>query len=546
MTAARPGRLAIIEQLQADGHQYVFGNPGTVEEGLLDALETASDVSYVFALHEGAAIGIADGYARATHHPTIVQLHSGVGLGNGIGMLYQAYRGHAPLVVLAGDAGVRYEAMDAQMAADLVAMARPVTKWAARVTHPESVLRVLRRAMKVAATPPRGPVFVALPMDVLDCVTSEPVTPTVIPDTRVTPSDAVVARLASALAAADRPMIVAGDGVSAAGAHEALTTIAELIGAPVWGADWAEVNMDHGHCLFGGLLGHMFGAVSSPITSAADVVLICGTSVLPEVFPALSGVFADSATVIHVDLDTWEIGKNFPVDLAVAADPGRTLRAVADRLAATMNAEQRAAAQRRRDSFAAERANQPASKRGTATLAAFLDELRRQRPADLVVFDEAITASPHLMAHLQPSRPGDYYLTRGGSLGVGFPGAIGIQLAHPQRTVVGFAGDGGSMYTFQALWTAAHHRVPTKFVVCNNGSYQILKDNIEAYWQYQGIDGRPYPSSFELRDPHIGFVDLARSLGVEACVADTPEASTTAVDKALGHPGPYLVDLVTS
>jgi benzoylformate decarboxylase len=102
------------------------------------------------------------------------------------------------------------------------------------------------------------------------------------------------------------------------------------------------------------------------------------------------------------------------------------------------------------------------------------------------------------------------------------------------------------MYTFQALWTAAHHRVPAKFVVCNNGSYQILKDNIDAYWQQQSINGHSYPSSFNLRDPDIAFTDLARSLGVEACVAGSPEAATTAVDKALGHPGPYLVDLATS
>jgi benzoylformate decarboxylase len=166
--AGNTGRFAILDQFVADGVEYIFGNPGTVEQGFLDALEDYPQLKYVFGLQETIAVAAADAYARATKRPTIVQLHSGVGLGNGVGMMYQALRGRAPLVVLAGEAGVQYDAMDAQMATDLVAIAKPVTKWSTRVVHPSSLLRVLRRAVKLAATPPMGPVFVALPMDILD------------------------------------------------------------------------------------------------------------------------------------------------------------------------------------------------------------------------------------------------------------------------------------------------------------------------------------------------------------------------------------------
>src|SRR6516225_1800300 len=155
--AGKTGRFAIIEQLLADDIHYMFGNPGTVEQGFLDVLSNYPDLQYILTLQETVAVAIADGYARATKKPAVVQLHSGVGLGNGIGMLYQARRGHAPLVVISGEAGVRYDAMDAQMAADLVSMVRPVTKWASRVTDPASTLRLLRRAVKIAATPPCGP-----------------------------------------------------------------------------------------------------------------------------------------------------------------------------------------------------------------------------------------------------------------------------------------------------------------------------------------------------------------------------------------------------
>ena len=185
--ADKTGRFAIIEQFIADGIQYMFGNPGTVEQGFLDALGKYDNFEYILAMQESIAVAMADGYARITKKPTVVQLHSGVGLGNGIGMLYQAYRGHAPLVVVTSEAGIVYDAMDSQMAADLVGMAKPVTKWATRVVHPSSLLRILRRAIKTAATPPMGPVFVCLPADILDAPIKEEIVPTSIPSTRVLP-----------------------------------------------------------------------------------------------------------------------------------------------------------------------------------------------------------------------------------------------------------------------------------------------------------------------------------------------------------------------
>src|SRR5262245_36340984 len=205
----------------------MFGNPGTVEQGFLDALGEYPEMRYVTTLQETIAVAMADGYARASQRPALVQLHSGVGLGNGIGMMYQARRGAAPLVVIAGESGVRYDSMDAQMAADLVSMARPVTKWSTRVIDPTSTLRVLRKAVKIAATPPCGPVFVALPMDVLDAETHEPVQATSLPDTRVAPTEAAIRAAAAMLAGAERPIAIIGDGVAWSGAQAELTRVVE-------------------------------------------------------------------------------------------------------------------------------------------------------------------------------------------------------------------------------------------------------------------------------------------------------------------------------
>ena len=138
----------------------MFGNPGSSEEGLLDEIARFPDIHYILGLQEAAIVLLADGYAQATQRPTVVQLHSSVGLGNALGSLYHALRKQrTPLVVIAGEAGVAYDALDAHMALDLVTLARPVTKYATRAIHPGSLLRLLRRCIKIAATPPFGPYF---------------------------------------------------------------------------------------------------------------------------------------------------------------------------------------------------------------------------------------------------------------------------------------------------------------------------------------------------------------------------------------------------
>ncbi len=551
--AGKTGRFAILDQLLADGIHYMFGNPGTVEQGFLDALSDYPDLHYILTSQETVAVAIADGYARATKRPAVVQLHSGVGLGNGIGLMYQAKRGHAPLVVINGEAGVRYEAMDAQMAADLVAMAEPVTKWATRVVDPSSLLRVLRRAIKMAATPPMGPVFVCLPMDVLDAPNEEAVVPTSFPVTRVAPEPEQIAQMAAMLAAARKPMIILGDGVAASGAQAELTQVAELTGAEVWGADSSEVNMSATHPLFKDLLGHMFGEHSRAITSQADVVLICGTYVFPEVFPALSDVFAPGAKVIHIDLNAYEVAKNFPVDLGLISDPKATLAKLAAALEATMTAEQKASATARVSQHAAAKEQEVTAqheadkaRRDAVPLhsSRFMEELAAQLPKDALIFDEALTVSPDLVHYIPPTTPGHYFLTRGGSLGVGLPGAIGLKLAHPDKTVIGFSGDGGSMYTIQALWTAAHHKIGAKFVICNNHSYELLKLNIQQYWRERQLPEREFPMSFDLNDPDIRFDELARAMGVQAVRVERPEQIGPAIRQALADDDPFLIDLV--
>jgi benzoylformate decarboxylase len=462
-------------------------------------------------------------------------------------------RKRTPLVVLAGEAGVSVDAMEAHMWVDLVAMARPVTKYATRVIHPGSLLRLLRRCLKVAATPPFGPVFLAIPQDILDQDNDEDVVPTLVPETRVVPEPRLIHRCAELLTGASHPVILMGDGVSHSQGHAELARLAEALGARVYGLMASEVCIPWTHPLYCGLTGHMFGEGSEGRVREADAVVICGTYVYPEVFPLLRNPTGPDVPVIHIDLNSYDIAKNHPVTLGLVSDPKLTMAAIADALGTVMSGAEKAAARARMDEIGAANARSRAAAmeqdRGSRDavplhMSAFAEELAKHLPADAIIYDESLTYLPELMRWLPPSAPGTMLQTPGGTLGVGIPGAVGVKLAHPERTVIGFTGDGGAMYTWQALWTAAHYKAAAKFVVCNNRSYRLLKQNLVDYWSDEGINEEQFPPPFDILTPDLDFVSLAKGVGVPGQRVERPEQIASAIRAMLDHPGPYLLEVI--
>jgi benzoylformate decarboxylase len=551
--AGKTGNQKIIEQFLADGMDHMFGNPGTVEQGFLDALSEYPDMKYILTLQESIAVTMADGYARSTQKPTLVQLHSSPGIGNAVGAVYQAKRGHSPLVVIGSDAGVKYMNMDAQMANDLVAMMAPVTKYSTMAMTSTSLLRTLRRAIKIASTPPMGPVYVCLPMDVLDELNDEPVFPTCIPSTQVAPAQAIIDQVADILIAAEKPMLFIGDGVAYSGAVEDMTHVAELLGAEVYGVEFGDLVMDNTHPLYQGTTGHMFGSFSRPITTKGDVNLVVGTYMVPEVFPDLDDIYAPGAKVIHFDLDAYEIAKNHRVDIGVVSDPKLSMQALAKVLIERMSPDQKAAAGKRTKDIGAAKAIKIAGEiehdkdykgKSPLQMSQFAQVLAQRLPADAVVFDEALTSSPAFTRYFPPKLPGHYFFTRGGSLGVGFPGAIGLKLAHPDKVVIGLSGDGGSMYTIQTLWSAVRHATGAKFIVCNNGSYKLLQLNIDQYWTEREIPKHAHPLPFDLSFPALRFDLIAQSMGVDSVRVEKEEEIGPAIERMLADDRPFLIDLV--
>jgi len=555
------GHEAILRQFVADGLNYMFGNPGTVEQGFLDALERVPDLKYILTLQESIAVLCADGYARATKSPALVQIHSTPGLGNAIGNLYQAMRGQSPLVVIGGDAGIRYQAMDAQMAGDLVAMAEPVTKWSAMVVDPSSLLRMVRRAIKIAATPPCGPVYLCVPQDILDADISEAIYPTHIPKLASKASDQEVQSLVSLIEQSSNPIILAGDGVAWSNANASLLKLAEMIGARVYMADGGDINMPEDHPLYFGSTGHMFGEASLPITTDSDCVIAIGCYLLPEVFPHLADIFSPTAKVLHLDSNPFNIAKNHRVDLSLVGEINGLISQVVECLEqaseATLarfkenNTHNRKLKQQRVSNIESVYGLKPDvadddydGKTVFMASGEFCRELSLQLPDDAVIFDEALTNSPPISHYIPAQKLGDKYWTRGGSLGTGFPGAIGIKLANRSREVIGFSGDGGSMYTIQTLWTAARHNIAAKFVVCQNRSYRLLQANIRQFWDERGISHHDYPLCFDLSTPEISFEDIAKSMGVQAERVWKPSQIKPAIARMLAATEPYLINLV--
>jgi len=256
-------------------------------------------------------------------------------------------------------------------------------------------------------------------------------------------------------------------------------------------------------------------------------------------------------TIIHLDTDPWELGKNYPAAAAILGDAKATLPDITAAVRARMNGAMLARARERLDAaskaIAAERAALVAKARSLTNKSpieplALLHAIGETLPADAVVVEEALSSGPGLRDLIKSNDPQSFYGLRGGGIGWGLPAAIGVQFALPDRPVVALLGDGSAMYTIQGLWTAAHHRLNVIFIIFNNSSYRILKQRVHAMRGHAAQTD--IYVGMELTQPMIDFVALSRSLGVAAERAATVHEATDLLRKGLKDGGPLLIDAV--
>jgi thiamine pyrophosphate-dependent acetolactate synthase large subunit-like protein len=545
------GKRAMIEQLMADGVRRIFGNPGTTEQGFMDALRDYPQMEFMLALHEGVAVCMADAYARVTRAPAFVEVHIAPGLGNSLGMLHNAAVGKTPLVVYAGQSPGGTLLQEPHLSGPLVDMARPVCKWAAQIHHAHDVPRALRRAFKVAMEPPQGPVFLSLPMDTLDEEADVDIQPTTHTRWRGRFDPAGMAEVAALLLGAERPMLMVGDGIALADAQPEVVALAETAGIPVFECYASEFTMPASHPLNQGALNFVTPGPLRATLEGCDLLLVVGAPMFQLIFPEVQSPVPAGTKIVQIDINPWEIGKNVNPDLAFLADPKAALAELADQVRRRQTPQEaRVAAARaekigERTKAARARYWEQAKKSWDATPISaprLMHEIRQALPDDALVFAEAITNSAHLTQALMPDEPGRLVRVRGGGIGPGLPGSLGAQLAKPDRKVVGICSDGAAMYSISALWTAAHHRIPVTYVMLNNAAYRILKLNMVEYLG-KAARGRGF-TAMDLTDPELRFDRMAESMGVPGFRVDKPDDLAPILKKALDLGGPSLVDVV--
>ena len=544
------GKRAFLDLLKQEGVEIMFGNPGTTELPLMDAFATENELRYLLGLQEAAVMAMADGYAQASGKLTVVNLHVAPGLGNAMGMLYDAQKAGSPILVTAGQHEQSFTATEPILWADLPTIARPLVKWSSEVHRLADLPRLVHRAAKTALAPPTGPVFLSLPGDILRADGDiDLLAPTRVAS-RLRGDAEAVAQAATLLAQAERPVIMAGDAVAQSRAHRELAELAELLGAPVYTEFVPNTaSFPSSHPLFRGSMVRLAPEVRK-ILDQHDVLFSVGADLFTLSLPSDVEPMPPQIKLIHLDLDPWELGKNYPASVAILGDPKATLPDITGAARERMTSGARAAARERLASasraIAAEREALKTKARALAGATpmrplALLNAIGEMLPKDAVVIEEALSSAPGIRQLIKADDPQSYFGLRGGGIGWGLPATIGVKLALPERPVVGLIGDGSAMYTCQGLWTAARYRIDAVFVILNNTSYRILKQRLHAM---RGLaEQTDSYVGMELTDPQIDFVGLARSLGIAAEKAKTVQEATDLLAHGLNGGGPLLIDV---
>ena len=548
--AEMTGAQAMFEMMVREGVRYVFGNPGTTELPLIDLFAARDEIEYILALHEDSALGMAAGYADATGSAAVVNLHTNPGVAHALANLYNAHRTHTPLIVTAGQQDTRAMIDDPLLCADLLNLTRQHTKWVWEAHHAAEVPLVMARAFKVAQTPPTGPVFVSLPVNVMEERAEIVISPVTRIRSQVRGDRSSIEEAARLLAAAENPAIVAGDGCARSGAVREIVRLAEALAARVHTEPLsAYLDFPTGHDLYAGALTANARQTRLDL-EGADVLLIIGAANLAPLVYTGERMIPSNVRLIQIDVDPGELGKAHAVEIALLGDPRSVVQELIEALRLVLSGESGERVVRRRDLLASNilaargkfiEEGLKTDGEGLMTPCYVAREMRLAADKNAVLVDESITSSPCLRAMFELNEPDSYFHAKAGALGMGLPMAIGVKLAMPDRQVLCAVGDGCALYAIQALWSAARYKVAVVFIILNNTSYMVLKGGLLAL----GAESvkRGVFTGMDITEPEIDFVELAESMGVAGRRVSRAGELRAALEWALGESGPTLLDV---
>jgi benzoylformate decarboxylase len=519
-------REATFEMFRERGMTTIFGNPGSTELPMLGAFP--EDFRYVLGLQEAVAVGMADGHAQASGNVAHVNLHTAPGVGNGMGAIFNAQANHSPLLVTAGQQARSLMTLQANLTnRDATRMPHPLVKWSYEPPRAEDVPHAIARGAHLASLPPKGPVFVSIPMDDWEADVDEGATKHQLAREvtgRAAADPDTVRELAGRIAAARSPAMIVGPDCDSPGAWEAAIALAEAQRLAVWATPapgGGRIGFPEGHGAFQGILPPAIGPVGETL-APYDLVLAVGTSVFPY-YPNIPGpLLPEGAALVAITSDPDEAARA-PMGDAIVADVGLTLEAL---VAEAGESDREPPAQR-----PAPEEPPDSDPMNPGTVHATLAEVF---PEDGIVVLESPSSTLALRNQLRLSNPGSYYLGAGGGLGFGLAASLGVQLAQPERPVVCVLGEGSAQYAIQGLWTAAAYDVPVTFLVVRNDEYAILK----WFAQIESVTGAP-----GLDLPALECTDVARAYGVNAREANGRDELHATLSDAIGSDKPELVEV---
>src|SRR5262245_41566236 len=499
MSEQRIASQAYLEVAAAHGVEYVFGLPGTSGQEFIGTIADQEKIRFVLAMHETCVVSMADGHARVTGRPQLAQVSTLPGSANSVGALYDAYRDRSPVIVTSTNVDTRIDGRDSHTEGkSLVEMTKQFTKWSAEVHRADRIPEYLNRAFKVASSPPSGPVYLALPSNLL----GEPIT-VANPEaerSQVSPRiagdpDAFI-EAAKLIAYAKRPLIVAGSAIAKAGAQnraiDDLIKLAEMVAAPVVMEprySFLSFPTTHPQSF---QIAERQPSFNLPVWGEPDVILAIGCRLIREYRYIHEPVIKPTTKIIHIEEYPWEISKVFPVDIGIAADAKSALDSLVRSYAkvepaAAIKTERLECLRKAKDQAIAEidmRVGKgwDAIPINAARLARTMDRLIEK---DALIVNESPTSKDILVSNFQFPPGRDYFSnSSGGYLGWGLGAAIGAKLASPKRRVVACLGDGSTMFGLQGLWTLAKYRIPLTAIVFNNRAYMAVKN------QFRGSEER--------------------------------------------------------
>lgn len=549
------GGHILVEQMKDAGVKYLFTNPGSFEVGLFDAFLGREEMQIIVGLHEGLVIAMADGYHKVCGKPGFVNVHVVAGTAQAAGQMYNASRDRSSLIVTAGmidnETFSDNVLLGARPGFDQKEINRQFTKISWESRNAASIALMLRRAFKVATTAPPGPVYLAIPHTVLEAKNiTAPIYEWknfIIPD-EIPPNPQQVETVTRKLLEAKSPLLVLGDEVTKANAQQEALELAELLKLPVTHCRRAVYhNFPRRHQQYVGEYWiEKTSDTATEMMKGRDLVLDCGANDLGGKSIPGHPILENRTSVVCMGLNTAEIGRTQPFDVAMVANMKLALRALIDDIKGTATgarlrklAEQRAPIKPWKVTLQKSRVGlQPMH---PDELAAALDHYLDK---DAIVVSENITGSNHFLS--TGFRPDEkmWLSNTSSGLGWGVGAATGAKLAAPDRQVVCNIGDGSLMYSAAGFWTQARYAVPVLTVVCNNRYYQTVR---QAYVEYGGRmkEANKFTGLF-LGDPNISFEMLAKSQGVDGMTveraADLPKALKRGIE-ATRSGVPFLIDV---